>query len=143
MKIGIPIFDCRISPVFDYSTHLEVIEIEGGVEAGSRGIVLDGMGISERVKVLRNAGVDVLICAGLCKELSHLLESMGIKVISGIIGARDDVLGAYLRDELDDPRFVMPGCWRKRRMRGRGRYQRSYGNSYKQGKTNYEGSHHK
>ena len=143
MKIGIPIFDSRISPVFDYSTHLEVIEIEAGEVIGSRGIVLDGLGLSERLKLLRSTGVEVLICAGLCKELGNSLESMGIKIISGIIGARDDVLSAYLRNELDDPRFVMPGCWRKRRMRNHRRYQASYDNGHKQRKAKYESSHHK
>ncbi|OGL47156.1 MAG: hypothetical protein A2161_14170 [Candidatus Schekmanbacteria bacterium RBG_13_48_7] len=117
MRIAVPVFDSRISPVLDFSTHLEIFEIENDRITENQNIEFHGHTMLERINFLKDAGVEALICAGLCQEMQYFLKMSGIKVYAGIIGRKDDVLKAFVKNELDHPRFKMPGCCRMRHSR--------------------------
>ena len=118
MRLVIPVYRFRVSPVFDFSTMAMVIEIDHKKEKKREKIDLAGLGAQARVERLKKASVDTLICAGLSLTLHRMLTLSGIHVIHGVVGAFDEVLNAYQAGSLEERRFLMPGCCRKRRRRG-------------------------
>jgi predicted Fe-Mo cluster-binding NifX family protein len=119
MRLAIPIFKSRISPVFDFSTKALIIQIEQGRETDRSEIDLAGLPPQARVEKLKRAGVNSLVCASISLPLQEMLIIAGLNVISGIVGAVDEVLKAYQRGNLKERRFMMPGlCRRCRKRRG-------------------------
>lgn len=124
IKVAIPVFGDRISPVLETCLRISVIEIEENREIGRDEIRMDGLGLQERLKILQQAGIDILICSGISEYFYQLLESANIQVISGIAGNVEEVLHAFKDGRLEQAPFYMPGyCGRKmvKAKRGRGR----------------------
>ena len=110
MKIGIPVFNDRVSPVFNWAKKLMVAQLgKTGKKEPAYTIELDELKELERVALLTGEGIQVLICAGICRALLKAISGEGIQVIPGIVGRIDDVLDAYKSDTLMQPRFRMPG----------------------------------
>ena len=110
-----PVFNDRVSPVFNWAEKLMVVRLgKTGKKEPAYTIKLDKLNESERVALLTGEGIQVLICAGICRALLKAISDEGIQVIPGIVGRIDDVLDAYKNDTLTQPRFRMPGYDRKR-----------------------------
>jgi predicted Fe-Mo cluster-binding NifX family protein len=116
MKVAIPIFRSRVSPVFDWCKWLLLVRIRSGRKETRGEIEVGGLDLLERVERLSNAGTDVLICGAIGVVLVQLLESRGIKVIPGVAGEVEDVIHALASDEFPHERFLMPGCRQRKRM---------------------------
>ena len=110
MKIAIPVWGNRMSPVVDTSSRLRVVEVAGNQERGRSETELQTQDLSRRCIRIRNLGVNVLICGAITGHLVRLLRASGVEVIPGISGDPDEVLTAYLDGTLASPRFLMPGC---------------------------------
>ena len=115
MRIAIPIFRSRISPVFDFSTQVLIVDADKGKDAGRKESALLGLGPCERGKLLKDEDVNLLICAGVSISLHRMIINEGIRIIPGIVGEVDDVIDAYRTEGLKEKRFLMPGCCRCRR----------------------------
>ncbi|MBN2307526.1 MAG: NifB/NifX family molybdenum-iron cluster-binding protein [Candidatus Hydrogenedentes bacterium] len=124
MRVAIPAFSGRISPVFDAARHLLLVDIVNDEQAAHSEVALEEMLPYRRASFVAGLGVDVLICGAVSWPLAALLESAGVRVIAHKCGAVDEVLRAFLMGRLDEGAFPMPG-WqgghRQRRRRGRGR----------------------
>ncbi len=62
----------------------------------------------DRVRLLRDQGVDTVICGGMQSFYEDLLRSAGFEVISWVSGAVEDLLHLYLRGGLA-PGTELPG----------------------------------
>ncbi|MGD9032264.1 MAG: NifB/NifX family molybdenum-iron cluster-binding protein [Desulfobacteraceae bacterium] len=113
MKIGIPIWEDRVSPVLDTASRLLIVELEDQKEASRFETFLDEQDLSRRCVRIRRLGVDTLICGAISRGFSKILEASGIHIVPGISGHPEDVLNAYLRGKLSHSRFLMPGFKRK------------------------------
>jgi predicted Fe-Mo cluster-binding NifX family protein len=111
MKIAIPTWQGRISPVFDSATLLLVVELADGAEVGRSEERLTEVLPPQRVARLKELGVDVLVCGAVSRPLAEMITASGIALVPFISGEADVVLGAYLSNKLPSPQFVMPGCW--------------------------------
>jgi len=109
IRIAIPIFHDRVSPVLDSCTRLLIINFEGKIEVERREIPFDIYSRSERFEILKNLSPDVIICCGISEVLDKMLQSAGIRLISGIAGDVEQVAEAFLRNRIDDSCFRMPG----------------------------------
>jgi predicted Fe-Mo cluster-binding NifX family protein len=109
MKIGIANWQGKISPVFDVSRSLLVVDLEGQVERRRYGVSLHGGYQTNRAEELSELGIDVLICGAVSRGLKSALEEKGVEVKSLVRGMVDAVLIAYSRHNLDQDRFRMPG----------------------------------
>ena len=107
--IAVPIFKSRISPVFDTCTRLLLIEFEDGREITRKEFDLDKFSLRERLKILENNDVAVVICGGISDVFYALLSNSNILLICGICGHVDEVIKAHFDGRLDDPCFFMPG----------------------------------
>jgi predicted Fe-Mo cluster-binding NifX family protein len=119
MKVALPVFRDRISPVFDAAHLCVLVECREGLEEGWRKIFLTGMNPRERIAALLQEEVDILICGAITGLTRNLAEAAGISVESGITGEVERVLNAFRGKDLDQPCFRMPGCHRRRRRSGR------------------------
>jgi len=112
MKIAIPVWDNRISPVFDTASRLLIVEVEDQKEVSRFETTLDDQELSRRCLRIQGLGIDMLICGAISRPYSRRLIASGINIISEISGHAEEVLEAYLQGTLSHPRFLMPGCKR-------------------------------
>jgi len=109
MKIGIPVWGDKISPVLDTASRLLVVETDGDQEASRFEVYLDDPGLLSRCFRIKGLGVDLLLCGALSRPFLRRLTASGIHIIPGISGHPEDVLVAYFQGDLSDSRFLMPG----------------------------------
>jgi len=102
MRIAIAHWQDRISPVFDVSDRLLLIDIEDGRELNREDHVLNCRGPFERAREVYRLGVQVLLCGAVSRPLETALISSGVRVIGFICG------------RLANKCFQMPGYGEKR-----------------------------
>ena len=118
MKVAIPYWQGRVSPVLDVAGRLLVVDLEAGREASRQDAQLVAAGPMGRAPELRQAGAEVLICGAISRQLEMALQSVGVAVIPHTCGPVDEVLAAFIGGELDQDAFLMPGCCGRRRRCG-------------------------
>jgi predicted Fe-Mo cluster-binding NifX family protein len=124
MKIAIPIWQGRVSPVFDVAGQLLLVDWTDNREISRGDRLFEEVAVEDRVKTLEESGVKLLICAGISQVLEAGLVERGVEVIAGICGDVEEVLAAYGEGKLGEARFAMPGCCCQKRRRQRGRCRR-------------------
>jgi hypothetical protein len=108
-RIGIPVFESRISPVLDSCNLMLIIDIDQGREIRRREISLERIDVAERIDLFVRWGIRKIICAGVSELMCRYIASKDIVLIGGIAGELEKILDAYLCHRLDDTCFVMPG----------------------------------
>lgn len=123
MKVALPIWNNRISPLFDTACRV-VIWSDGEGRGEPEEYDLRDLVPPMKVRRIQELGVEVLICGAVSNTVAYLVESAGIKLVPWISGPVRDVIEAFERGQLDESRYFMPGCGRMKRKRaggGRGR----------------------
>ncbi len=123
MRIALAVWNGRISPVFDHSQRLLLVEVEEGRQLNEREQTLLHCFPSRRVAQLRQLQIQTLICGAISRPLAALIAASGIRLIPFVAGDVKTVLNAFLAGRLPGPGFWMPGCGRER---GRGRGGRCF-----------------
>ena len=108
-RVGIPVFESRVSPVLDSCNRLVVVDIDSGREINRVEISLEKINITERIEIFTRWGIRKIICAGVSDVMCKYLAARKIMLISGIAGKLEEILNAYICDKLDDACFTMPG----------------------------------
>lgn len=119
MLVAIPVWQGRVSPVFDVAGQLLLVELDRSVETSRREERLVEEAPDRRADRIAEQGVATLICGGISRSLESLLAARGVQVIARVCGTVDEVLGAFSAGELHDERFAMPGCCNRRQRRQR------------------------
>jgi predicted Fe-Mo cluster-binding NifX family protein len=81
----------------------------------------------QRVACIQEAGISLLICGAISREYETMLQSCNVQVMPWIRGKVDEVIEAYLRGDLNDEGYCLPG-------RMRGRYRRRGGRGCRRGR---------
>lgn len=110
MKVAIPVWEGKVSPVFDTASRVLVVEVKDQRETGRFEALLETNTTNSRCVLLSGLGVETLICGAVTKAIARSLAGSGISVIAWISGPVEEVLKAYLDGNLFQPRFLMPGC---------------------------------
>jgi len=121
MRIAIPVWRDRVSPVFDVAGSLRLVDLEDGTPLRRSDANLQEDDPGARVQRLSELGIEVLICGAISRPLETMLTAAGVKVIAQVCGGVEEVLEAYRSGRLGDPAFAMPGCCGRRRGFGYGR----------------------
>ena len=122
MRLAIPTWNGRISPVFDVAKHLLLVDLDEGQEVGRQEAVIVGTDVPSRASRIAELRVDTLICGAISRALEARLAAAGVYVIPDTRGLIEEVLSAYSSDRLTEQAFLMPGCCgRRRRSQGRRR----------------------
>lgn len=110
MKIAVAIWEDRISPVFDSSQKIGIFEIHDGSIYKTTEESLTDTSYQEKIDKLLHLQIKVLICGAISRPLACWIEATGIDLHSFITGLVEDVLTAYVAEQLDNPIYQMPGC---------------------------------
>lgn len=124
MKVAVPDWKGRVSPVFDVARQVLLVDLDGE-DNGRRYLEnLGSLGPHDRARRLAELKVNVLVCGAISWPLETLVAASGIRVISLVCGEVEEVVRAFREGTLETERFAMPGCCRKRRqVRHRRRYR--------------------
>ena len=124
MKIAIPEYGGRVSPVFDTSRRVLVFQANNrDAPVPLESLDWSYVPLPARVKRLRQTGIDVLLCGGISSWLARQIEAEQIRLVPWLAGDVRQVLNAFVTGGLPDRRFAMPGSWgqgRGHRFRRRG-----------------------
>ena len=139
-RIAITIWNDRISPVFESAGRIILVEVEqnrelsrteqqlpaisshsaaGGSYNRSFSPQFDEGLVCKKIERLRELDVDILVCGAISNFTAGLLTSAGIEIIGWISGYREEVIQALIKNSIGDDGFLMPGCFGRRRRRGR------------------------
>ena len=110
----------RISPVFDSSRVVLVVQVKDITEISRRYVTLKASAPASRAIELSELGVQVLICGAISQSFASAIESRGIHIIPFVAGDIKAVIGSYLEGGILHSDFQMPGCGGKRQRRFRG-----------------------
>jgi predicted Fe-Mo cluster-binding NifX family protein len=110
MRIAIPLWQGRISPVFDEARRILLLDISEKQEQHRQEESLVAGSPFERAQLLPRLGVNLLICGMISHTQQASLTSAGIKVIPHICGEIEEVIAAFLDNRIESREFQMPGC---------------------------------
>jgi len=110
MKIAVPVWEGKVSPVFDTATRLLVVQMEGRREKERFTTPLHEEEPSRRCLYLKSIGVDTLICGAISRPFFEMLSAFGMEVIAWITGPQEKVIDAWMNGCLLREEFLMPGC---------------------------------
>ncbi|MGD2108039.1 MAG: NifB/NifX family molybdenum-iron cluster-binding protein [Phycisphaerae bacterium] len=116
MRVAVPVWGERVSPVFDVANRLLMADIEGDQEIFRNELILDEREPGRRAQRVAELHVDVLICGAISEALETMLTSAGVEVVAQICGPTDEVLHAFVSGRLTGDVFLMPGCGNRRRI---------------------------
>ena len=109
MRIAIPVWENKVSPVLDTASRLMVVEFNEKGPKSRFEIYMDERDLSRRCMRIHDLCVDTLICGAVTRHFSELLKASGINLIQGISGQPEAVLDAYLDGTLAHSKYLMPG----------------------------------
>jgi predicted Fe-Mo cluster-binding NifX family protein len=117
MKIAIPLWQGRISPVFDEARKILLLDVSEKQEQHRQEESLVARSPFERAQMLPMLGVDLLICGMISQTQQTALASAGIRTIPHICGQIEEVIAAFLEGRIESGEFLMPGCSSRKRPR--------------------------
>jgi len=120
MKVALTVWNGRISPVFDVSRKILILDVAQGAVKGKREEPLEGIDPVQKARKLVEWEVRKLICGAISRPLAGLFATYGIRTIPFIAGDAEEVIEAYLARKLPNRRMAMPGCCGSGRRRFRG-----------------------
>ena len=100
MKIAIPIYGNRISPRFDFSPEMWIVEVQKGEVVGQEKLPTANLNLPQRLEQVTSNGVGKLICGGIDPYSRNQLGSRGIDVVQDIIGDAGIVIDLFVRGKL-------------------------------------------
>lgn len=122
--IALPVMRGRVAPVLNWCSRIQIFPESPSPIDGGRELNLPHLEASERLQVLREKGVNTLICGALSAELLRYAKGIGLTVVSGVAGEVQEVVQSFRQNTLDHPKFWLPGC----------RGPRRYGRGFRSGK---------
>lgn len=120
--MAIAIWNSRISPVFDVSRRVRVLEITHGAVVSTGDQPLPEEDADSKLRRLAALGADTLICGAISRKVREMALARGFTLVPFVAGEVESVIEAWLNGTLNQPVYRMPGC-RVRRcaFTGRGR----------------------
>jgi predicted Fe-Mo cluster-binding NifX family protein len=97
MKIAIPLFGNRISPWFEFSPEVWIIELKNGEVQSEERFPTNNLSLAQRLDQLALKGVNKIICGGIDGLSLNLLGSRGIGVIHNVVGEAQEGFNLFLR----------------------------------------------
>ncbi len=96
MRIAVPEFQGRISPILEQSNNFVVFTVEGGKITGKERVSNPDTSLPGLLEFLTGKRVDLLLCGSLLPQTFHLLSLHNIGVIWGAVGGIDEAISSFL-----------------------------------------------
>jgi predicted Fe-Mo cluster-binding NifX family protein len=117
MKLAVPTYDGRISPVMDTARQLTVVESDEDGRCSKTLIEIPPMNTPHLARFLRDLGLTALVCGAISRQLEGMLTGLGVSFYPWHCGSVDEVVAAHLGGFLQRVDFQLPGCRRRRNRR--------------------------
>ena len=101
MRIAVTYEEGQVFQHFGHTEAFKLYEVENGLVTDTSVIGNDGAGHHALADLLKEKGVDVLICGGLGEGAKEALDRAGIQVVSGAEGQADEAVAAFLQGNLE------------------------------------------
>ena len=102
MKIAVTYENGSVFQHFGHTEQFKLYEVEDGQIRSTRLVDSKGSGHGALAGVLKQQGVDLLICGGIGPGAQNALAEQGIALCAGASGSADEAVAAFLRGELVD-----------------------------------------
>ncbi len=100
MKIAVTYEDGNVFQHFGRTENFKIYEVEDGKVVSAEVMGSDGVGHEALAWLLKDSGIDALICGGMGQGAQDALAEAGIEVCAGAEGDADAAVEAFLRGEL-------------------------------------------
>jgi predicted Fe-Mo cluster-binding NifX family protein len=110
MKVAIPLWQGRVSPVFDEASRILLVDVSDQRELRRQEESLVLQNPFDWAQLLPKLGVEILICGMISQHQQKALASTGIRIIPHICGSIEEVVSSFLNGRLEDGSLLMPGC---------------------------------
>ncbi|MBQ3428785.1 MAG: FKBP-type peptidyl-prolyl cis-trans isomerase [Mogibacterium sp.] len=100
MKIAVTYEDGNVFQHFGRTENFKVYDVEDGKVVSAEVMGSDGVGHEALAWLLKDSGIDALICGGMGQGAQDALAEAGIEVCAGASGDADAAVEAFLRGEL-------------------------------------------
>jgi len=110
MKLGMAVWNGRISPLFDASRRLEVLDIEKEQIVSQKEYEIETDDFSAKAAWLAERGIEILICGAVSRSLAKMIIACGIRLVSFVAGDSKEVLAAFLAGDLPSPHLCSPSA---------------------------------
>ena len=117
--LGVPLHGDDVAPRFCSADRFMIAELDGDRVRRVRRLSVPDEAWPERLERLSAAGVRVLLCGGFNRSFLPVAERFGIRVIFGLAGEADQLIDAFLRNEIERYRLLPCREGRGRRYGGR------------------------
>ena len=101
MKIAVTYENGEIFQHFGHTQNFKIYEAEDGKIISSEIVSTNGSGHGALATMLKDLGVEVLICGGIGGGAQMALAEAGVKLYGGVSGDADRAVEAYLAGNLD------------------------------------------
>ena len=102
MKIAVTYEDGSVFQHFGHTEQFKIYEAKDGQVISSQLLSAGGSGHEALATLLKEHGIDVLICGGIGGGAAEALSEQGVELCAGASGDADKAVAAYLRGELAD-----------------------------------------
>ena len=117
MKIALLTTKSRISPVFETTCSSLIVDAEKNQCEIQSTYFFTSQNEIEMVNEILSNNIQLLICGAIPYYIEKRLINEGCHVLSFIAGEIGEVLQALCCDLLDDSKFKMPGCKKRKRIK--------------------------
>lgn len=100
MRVAIPRFGECVAPCFEYSATITIFDVKGQRVKGHTDFNLHSQNPFDRIRLLRDQGVQTLICGGVESRIEDVIQASGIRVLSWVSGNVDELLDLFIHGRL-------------------------------------------
>jgi len=91
----------NVAPCFEYSATIALYSVEKGRVVEQIDFPIRSREPFDRVRLLRDQNIDVIICGGVQDVFEDMLRASGVELISWVSGNIDSLLSRYLQGTLE------------------------------------------
>jgi predicted Fe-Mo cluster-binding NifX family protein len=112
VRVALPRFGEKIAPCFEYTTTIAIFTIVNGLIDKQADFILQSRERLDRLRLLKDQRVQVLVCGGIEAHFEQMVEAAGIEIHSWMSGTVDEILNSLI----EDPGWSRGGRDRERRL---------------------------
>ncbi len=101
MKVAVAHAGDSVAPCFGFSGTITIFTIERRRVVDKTDFWLQSRDELDRVRLLRDQGVETLICGGIQERIEDILLAHDIQVISWVNGTTTELLESFVRGQLE------------------------------------------
>ncbi len=110
MKTAFAYWGNHIAPVFDTARQVRIVEARGEqLVSETEGTLSEDLPF-QRALELVSLGVGALVCGAISRPMHEMAVAYGIQVVPFVTGDLREVIQAWLKGDLANESFAMPGC---------------------------------